>query len=407
MPIASKKVQVIKVPHEKQNTNTDVIQPHFERMPRMYLELLENKDKIKPNLVNKEYDPEEASSVYSFDTSHPPPKPSFEAQHDTIQEEMDETDVSEKSNDLSDDEKTSTSVSDTVSESSSVSHHDDNEVDVSETSMTVESKQTHVSSSSSQSSSQTATSTRSGSVLTAKEEDIKNNTKKKLQNLLFSDENAIPSLAELKRRGEVKDTRTIPDIGRRFHDAHTEEEDELKRELLFKFEVLKKSYKTVEIPEFTMHSDYRQMNQTYENTLRQVSLDSNVEGYKSLLVGGFMLLEFILGHWCKFDMSGFTQQQILNMNQYDRLLIELGEKSYTPGGSQWPVELRLLGLIVMNAVIFIISKLIMKSTGNNLVGLMNSVNTTMNHSVKKPKRKMRGPSVDIDAIPEVEEDVAS
>lgn len=408
MPLASKKVHIIKVPNEKQTTDADVVQPHFERMPRMYLELLENKDKIKPNLVNKEYDPDEASSVYSFDTSHPPPKPSFEAQHDTIQEEMDETDVSEKSNDeMSDDEKTSNNDSDIVSESSSLSEHDEKEVDASETSMTVESKGTHASSSSSRASSQPATSTRSGSVLTAKEEDIKNNTKKKLQNLLFSDENAIPSLAELKRRGEVKDTRTIPDIGRRFTDAHTEEEDELKRELLFKFEVLKKSYKTVEIPEFTMHSDYRQMNQTYENTLRQVSLDSNVEGYKSLLVGGFMLLEFILGHWCKFDMSGFTQQQILNMNQYDRLLIELGEKSYTPGGSQWPVELRLLGLIVMNAVIFIISKLIMKSTGNNLVGLMNSVNTTINHSAKKPKRKMRGPSVDIDAIPEVEDDVPS
>jgi hypothetical protein len=116
-----------------------------------------------------------------------------------------------------------------------------------------------------------------------------------------------------------------------------------------------------------------------------------------------MLLEFILGFWMKFDMSGFTQQQILNMNQYERLLIELGEKSYVPGGSQWPVEIRLLGLIVMNAIIFIISKMILKKTGSNLVGLMNSVNTVMGTSNQKPKRRMRGPNVDLDAIPEVED----
>jgi hypothetical protein len=236
--------------------------------------------------------------------------------------------------------------------------------------------------------------------LTSKEEEVKNRTKEKLKQLLFSEERQVPTLAELKKRGEVKQSGVIADLGR-MDGERLEEEDELKRELLFKFELLKKSYKHVHVPEFTMHSDYRNMNQTYENTLRQVSLDSNVESYKSLLVGGFMLLEFILGFWLKFDMSGFTQQQILNMNQYERLLIELGEKSYVPGGSQWPVEIRLLGLIIMNAIIFIISKMILKKTGSNLVGLMNSVNTVMGASHTKPKRKMRGPNVDLDAIPEV------
>jgi len=222
---------------------------------------------------------------------------------------------------------------------------------------------------------------------------------------LFSEEGQknAPTLAELKKRGEVKDSKVIPDLGR-MNVESVEEEDELKRELLFKFELLKKSY-NVAIPEFTMHSDYKSMNQTYENTLRHVSLDSNVESYKSLLVGGFMLLEFVLGFWLKFDMSGFTQQQILNMTQYERLLIELGEKSYVPGGSQWPVEIRLLGLIVMNAIIFIISKIILKKTGSNLVGLMNSVNTMMPQATaRRPKRRMKGPSVDLSSIPDVEDD---
>lgn len=413
MPLPSKKVHIIKVPNEKNvPIASDEIAPSFDRMPRMYLELLENKEKIKPNLVNREYDPEEASSVFSFDMNPNPIKASKTVvQPTTIEEggestddeseDLDGEELEEKTVDGSDTASLSDRESD-VSEKSTVSVGNDDGGSLQET----DSQQTMSSRSDSRSEhSSVGKSSRSSISLTPKEEEVKNKTKKKLQDMLFSEDpsHAIPSLSELKRRGEVKDVKSVANFGNRYSDSHTDEEDELKRELLFKFEVLKKAYKNVPIPEFTMHSDYRNMNQTYENTLRQVSLDSNVESYKSLLVGGFMLLEFILGHWMKFDMSGFTQQQILNMNQYERLLIELGEKSYTPGGSQWPVEVRLLGLIIMNAVIFIISKLIMKSTGNNLVGLMNSVNTVMNNTAHKPKRKMRGPSVDIDAIPEVQD----
>jgi len=212
---------------------------------------------------------------------------------------------------------------------------------------------------------------------------------------------APPRLSDLEKRGEVRTDKTFANLNR-YRNAGSEEEDELKRELLFKFELLKKSYKNVDIPEFTMHSDFQNMNRTYENTVRRVSLDSNVDQYKSLLIGGFMLIEFAMGTWLKFDMAGFTQQQIINMNQYERLLIELGEKSYVPGAAQWPVEFRLIGLILMNSVIFIISKTIMNKTGNNLVNMMNTMHATMNSNsaASRPKRKMKGPSVSMDDIPD-------
>ena len=165
---------------------------------------------------------------------------------------------------------------------------------------------------------------------------------------------------------------------------------------------MKKSYKDADIPEFSIHSDYNQMNRTYENTVRRLSLDSTVETYKTYLIGGFMLAEFILGSWLKFDMEGFTQQQIRNMSSYDRLLIELGEKSYVPEGSDWPVELRLLFLIIINAGFFCVSKMLMKKTGSNILNMINSMNTNNSGSTPlRRKKRMKEPSINLDEIPDL------
>jgi hypothetical protein len=175
----------------------------------------------------------------------------------------------------------------------------------------------------------------------------------------------------------------------------------MKRELLFKFELLRKSYKGATIPDFSIHSDYKNMNKTYEETVRKLSLDSTVDNYKNYLIGGFMFTEYVLSNFLKFDMQGFTQQQVLNMQSYERLLIELGEKSYVPGGSNWPVELRLVFIIIINAAFFVISKILMKKTGSNIMNLINSMNTPMSsNNIPQKKRKMKGPDVDLDILDE-------
>ena len=75
---------------------------------------------------------------------------------------------------------------------------------------------------------------------------------------------------------------------------------------------------------------------------------------------GFMGMELLFSNILKIDMTGFAKQQMASMNSYEKILIELGEKSLLDRTkSQWPAEVRLLFTIVMNAVIFVMSKAIM------------------------------------------------
>ena len=218
-----------------------------------------------------------------------------------------------------------------------------------------------------------------------------------------------PTLRELEQTGQYKHKIEMRDADQTFRGE--QDEEDAKRELLFKFELLKKSYPNASMQEFSIHSDLQTMEKSYDSSIRRLSLDSSVENYKTYLIGGFMVVEFVFGNLLGFEMQGFTQQQIISMSSYERLLIELGEKSYVPEGSKWPVELRLVFLIIMNAAFFIVSKMILAKTGANLMGMINNMNIATPNTGsggggnsapnQGKKRKMRGPSVNLGDIPDM------
>ena len=148
-----------------------------------------------------------------------------------------------------------------------------------------------------------------------------------------------------------------------------------KEEFIWRFRILKKKYNnpSVEIPVYNEHSDLPTMKRTYDRTIKELYLDESVETYRSYLLGSWIVMEFVATQLVGVDLSGFTVQQTQMMHKYDSLLIELGEKSRERWGMNLPVEVRLIGFILIQAGIFYLGKIIATKFGNNISELFKGV----------------------------------
>lgn len=318
---------------------------HFPRQPIMYLELLENKDKIKKEFLNKDYHP----------PAHLSPNPPHEIKEFSKVETIKDTDSkSEKK--------------------------EDNNEDVIEERLKRLLQDEH-----------------SPAPSSPGQENYTPH-KKNSPPLQFQQPQPQPQQHHLPPRlSDIQSGIPSAPYYPNANKYNTIEDEDLKREMLFKFDMLRRSYpmSNVIIPEYTQFSSLEEMTKTYDSTIRKLSIDSSVDSYKKYLVFGFMITEYVCANYLGFDMTGFTSQQIASISSYDRLLIEIGEKNYLPTGGNWPVEVRLLGMIVMNAAIFIVSKMFMDKSGLNILSKLNSM--TMPPPPTQ-KRKMAGPNINLNAI---------
>jgi len=378
------KLTVTKMPTVSYENNN---KQSFPYLPRLYLELLENKQKIKRDKINTEFVYKKNNlpivnngSTHTVTIDQPnsidnesDDNKSLTSSLENFERQSEESVSSPKSNDYNDDISS-------IASSVSLGSLDQNETAEDIVSnrldeITSNDIDDEISAASSSSSKYNKKRNRKGHI-------VSEDTNRKSKHTI------APTLKELEETTQSDNKYENVNSG----ENTNEKDDDLKREILFKFELLRRSYPKSTVPTYSMHTDYNTMVTSYNECLRMLSLDSSVENYKQYLTYGFMGCEFILGKFCKLDMEGFTQQQLLSMSSYDKLLIELGEKSYVPEQSKWPVEIRLLILIVVNAAFFLVSKMIMKKAGDGISKMMNNIKIP-----PKTENKMKGP-VDIDDL---------
>lgn len=317
-------LEIIKVPLN----DVDKILPqvNFGKMPILYLELLENKHKVRRDLINKTYEPQSPVRTEGEGTPEPEEAPTGESPERGCPR------------DCSQDHPGDEPPQDQEPES------DTKEVDIQD---------------------------KLNSVLG--EDDISSDKH-------ADDQSRPPTLKELQSRNPRKQI-----LQKEYRYAQDEDEDLIKErnEVYFHYEVLKRMHPNATIPEFTTYSDPKVMAQKYDMLAKKLSLDSSVENWKRYMIVFVMGCEIALGK-LNFDMEGFAQQQIMSMNTYDQLLVEMAEKSYVPSGKKWPVEVRLCMMLTMNVVLFVVSKMIMKKTGTNLLGKINDLTNTAERKMKDP-----------------------
>jgi len=315
----------------------------FPKMPILYLELLENKIKVKRSLVNKNYEP----SIQEF---------SIPKNNSTV----------------------NTKLNSNAMSVSSISSTEEIQLQKNTTPLIEENIEENIDE-------------RSDNKNEATEEKQVENT---LDTLL-----GVQSENPPLQKQQVRTTPTLSELQKQKivtveqEYGFAEEDEEVQKErnaVYFKYEVLRRMHPNIHIPEFTPFSDPKLMKQKYDMLTRKLTLNSTVENWKRYLIICVMTCEVALGK-LNFDMEGFAQQQITQMSTYDQLLVEIAEKNYKPAESKWSPEARLGMMMALNIVLFIVSRLIFKKTGHNLLGTINTMtsngavftNTTQN-SMKEP-----------------------
>jgi len=124
----------------------------------------------------------------------------------------------------------------------------------------------------------------------------------------------------------------------------------------YKFDRIREIYPDEELPPITDFSDPRAISRQYHRTVKKLKLKKSLESYNGYMFLGFTAIELVGSRFLNVDMSGYAEEQMSQMSQYNKLLVEIGERKYASVGGNLPVEVRLMGLMFFNALIFFITR---------------------------------------------------
>lgn len=157
-----------------------------------------------------------------------------------------------------------------------------------------------------------------------------------------------------------------------YSDDEEEGEDDLTEQeerilLITRLKVLKRGWPDLEVPRNIPEISTRVLRKVYQRAKRRVDAENHAGGFRKWLIGGLVFVEVIAVRLLGLtDMKGFTVNQLMAMNTYQNHLLELAEKYGGDGSSFFPVELRLIFVILVNAVIFFVLKMVLGEAGGDL-----------------------------------------
>jgi len=424
MPL-KRKIKVVKVPLDRK---PDIIMPNFPIMPRLYLELLENRNKVKPEMIGKDYEPPGLDQMIMEDTYNPPKSETVKEEFKFTSPDNDDKKSRNKSRSLRIVDLESSSGIKTEEKRPEPEYKKKIEIDNDDTVLGVFSKKSEVSEEKSsddrEDRSERKEKYRSNDGLSKLLRGDINSTEISKPILPIPQQPTVqveqpkpvqanpllpPSLSEINsgRPIDVNGVRNLSYI------TKTEEEETTKkRDLLHKFQRLRRVYPGAKIPDFSEHTDLKLMEREYDFIVKDLEIAQFTEQWKMYLTMAFKGLEWFLTNYMEFDdIQGFAQDQATKIHKYESILAEIGEKNYISDNKKWPPELRLVGLFLTQALSFTVMKYMAKAMSGgksrnkqqqepyqprNYSPFDPSVQPIFNSQPQGPKKAFKGPDIDLD-----------
>jgi hypothetical protein len=179
-------------------------------------------------------------------------------------------------------------------------------------------------------------------------------------------------------------------------------DQEEREELIVKFRTLKKAYpqnKDLQLISVGDYDDLDTMRKMYKRTVTEIAFDKKISNYRYYLTISFMVVEYAFKH-LGVNMDGFAKHQTKCMDDYNSLLVELGEKTQGSWMDNFPVEVRLMGLVLFQTAVFWFAKnknIDISNIMNILSGMVPKEQSQVSDATpaveEVPAKKMRGPSI--------------
>lgn len=159
--------------------------------------------------------------------------------------------------------------------------------------------------------------------------------------------------------GPVLNVPQIPD----YNSMTPIEQAQWREEFRVKFGLLRSAFRDFSIPAIDPQEPLEMVHARYERYIRHIHISGAADSYRNYLILMFLVIELLATQVLGLPCNGYTMAQMRSMSKYEQLLIQLGEKWYVPGGSDWPVEYRIIFLALFNALVFMGMKYLSQYVG--------------------------------------------
>lgn len=156
---------------------------------------------------------------------------------------------------------------------------------------------------------------------------------------------------------------------------------EEKSDILWSLKKLKRYYTGKSFPHYDEFTSINDLKRILKEVKREAILDENVNQTRQYITMVWFALEKVCTEYLSIDLSGFTAYETQHMNEYQKVLVEIGERSYLNWSEGFPPELKLVYLMLTHAALFHVKK-----NTTNFVDFINILDTKQNQG------EMRGPS---------------